>query len=376
MPAASLESLSEDWAVRVLMDPRQNTDEVVKILKAHWSYDLYSRSPGPALLQNGVLSPTDLDLACFMSALVDRKAVINLPRYQARRPVQQREGEVVLSKDNRHGKCLGLSANKDVFSFSVRIWDVNVMTHGEGQEDQIGAFRNYMMVDLNGQWWEGWDRIEFVPQAKENQFLEDKKLWTGNTVYFKNFVHPNRWQSFYGKWYFVTKLCIDRLTAEAAFLRAEAKRMKEGGTKGPEGKEVGPSESANVTKGASRREEVTAFEAVVDMPFNDWKFEALENTPENLVMAYERAKLLSFTEIPKLRFATRATELAYSNQLKKMGTEPMAAWVKDLTWERGYKEGPRSRTLWNRMIINQPFPFVQSVALRYRTYTKTEEVAA
>ena len=83
----------------------------------------------------------------------------------------------------------------------------------------------------------GGRRSAFPPKRKENDFLdflESKGLWTGDTVYFENFVHPNRWVSFYGQWYLLTKLLVERYRAEAAFCGTEVKRIQAAGLKFPE----------------------------------------------------------------------------------------------------------------------------------------------
>lgn len=364
-----------------ILDPNDKLDDVIELMKAHWAYDLYSRRPGPALLEDGVLKPTDLDLACFMSALADRGAVINIPKYELRRAATRREGEHVVSKDNRHGAVIGLVSNKDVFSFSVRMRDMNVMTTDGDGHDGVGAFRTFMLVDINGKWYDGWNKIEFMPSRRENAFLEDKKLWTGNTVYFDNFVHPNRWVSFYGKWYILTKILVARLRAEASARRADVKSKTAGGLAFPtegEGalKEWGESE----TIGESKPEKVNAFAAEVDAPIPE-DFAPYPETQEGLIAAQKRATLLTYTEVPLLNFACRATELAFAKRADVFRfmdggppqMEPFPAWISGAAWERKYKI---KRTEWNRLVLHQSVPFAKGLALRYRVHQKTERVAA
>lgn len=370
-----------------ILDPSDKLEDVIELMKEHWSYDLYSRRPGPALLEDGVLKPTDLDLACFMSALVDRKAVINIPKYELRRAATRREGEHVVSKDNRHGHVLGLVSNKDVFSFSVRMKDANVITtDGEGN-DGVGAFRTFMLVDLNGKWYDGWNKIEFMPSRKENDFLNDKRLWTGNTVFFENFVHPNRWVSFYGKWYILTKILVARLRAEASARRAEVKSKLAGGLAFPTEGEDAPKEWGETeTVGASKSEKVNAFAAEIDAPIPE-DFAPYPETQEGLIAAQKRATLLSYTEVPILNFACRATELAFANKAKSFSVymdgsdvqafptppEPFPSWISGATWDHAYKI---KRTVWNRLVLHQSVPFLKGLALRYRVHKKTEQVAA
>jgi len=69
-----------------------------------WNLDLFKRKPGPALDTDGTFKGTDLDLATFMYALAQRGAVVNLPEYKRMRAATKREGERVISSQNRHGQ--------------------------------------------------------------------------------------------------------------------------------------------------------------------------------------------------------------------------------------------------------------------------------
>jgi hypothetical protein len=384
--AETLKGITSSEIFAKIMNPADDLKDVVELMKAHWAYDLYSRRPGPALLEDGVLKPTDLDLACFLSALVDRKAVINIPTYQLRRAATRREGEHVVSKDNRHGHVLGLTSNKDVFSFSVRMRDANVLTFDEGSNG-VGAYRNFMLVDLDGSWYDGWKKIEFMPSRKENDFLEDKRLWTGNVIYFDNFVHPNRWVSFYGQWYVITKILVMRLRAEASARRAEVKaKLASGLTFPTEGEGALEEYGAVEVIGESKPEKVNSFVAEVDMDVPE-TYVPFPETREGLIAAHKRSVQLTYTDVPALNFAVRATELAFAQRAgsffvlshdadKPTGEpppEPLPAWISGTRWERNHKI---KRTAWNRLVLHQSIPFVKGLALRYRVLKKTERVAA
>jgi hypothetical protein len=371
--AATLKGAAFGDAMQRILNREAPIDDLIDTLLDHWGYDMYSRKPGPAYYANGEFNATDLDLACFMSALVDRKAVIILPHYESKRAKTIREGERVLSTKNRHGQVQGLTANKEVFSFSVRIIDQNVVQAGtEVTPDTVGAFRNFMLVDIDGTWHDGWSRIEFMPSAKENKFLEEKQLWTGNTVVFKNFVHPNRWISFYGQYYLLTKALIDRLEQENKFLNSEVKRLQSKGIKFPVFGEGSKKEWPHTEKGESQSVVVKAFEAEIDLPFYG-DFKSALATQEGLVHADTVARVLKNKVLPQLRFATRATELAfYKAGCKDKG---FPAWISGTSWESNYVEKGK-RTPWERLILTQLFPGQKGIALRYRVYDKTERIAA
>lgn len=372
--AASIQSIATSQTMARILDRGENISGIVEKVLSHWQYDLFSRSPGPALLENGVLTPTDLDLACFLSALADRKAVVSLPVYRGRRPKTVRAGERVVSDKNRHGKIMGLVANKEVFSFSLRILDANVIVSGnEDEEDKVGEFRNFMVVDINGEWHDGWHTIEFMPNRKENDFLTNNRLWTGNQVVFSNFVHPNRWTSFYGAYYLLTKVLMQRLEEEGTFLRAQCKRLQAEGISFP-ATGAGARKPSRPTEetGPSATETVTAFECEVDAPWVG-EFQPLPRTQDALVAAAERAKVISYTMNPQLRFPIRATELAfYLADAKERG---FPSWIKGAQWESGYVPSGM-RTKFERLVLHQNFPGQKAFALRYRTYSKSEKVAA
>jgi hypothetical protein len=418
--ASSLQDLdsSEPW--RRILDPNDPCNDLAAELLLHWSFDLFARRPRRALLEDGGLKPTDLDLACFLSALADRGAIIDLPTYENRRPSTRREGERVVSKDHRHGKVLGLTSNKEVFSFSVKISDLNVVSDAEtcdvckgggwvidpknpspvagvpcpkckgekflraagGEREEAGAPRNFMLVDLHGQWHDGWKKIIFSPSRKENVFLVENDLWTGNTVYFENFVHPNRWVSFYGKWYLLTKLLVERYRAEAAFCGLEVKRIQAAGIKFPESglgaeREWGKSEVV----GPSATEQVPAFEAEIDADVPH-VFSSHPTSEAGLVAAKARMARLRYEVTPALSFHVRATELAFCNKADSFawlpdvarphGPEPFPSWITGAAWEHDHKI---KRTTWNRLVLGRHAPFVKGMALRYRVYKKAEKVA-
>lgn len=372
--AKTLVKLSTSDALQRVLDRFQPIEDLITNLVDHWGFDLYSRKPGPAYDSDGVFKGTDLDLACFLSALVDRKAVIVLPTYERMRAVSKREGERVISKENRHGQLQGLVSNKKVLSFSVRILDQNVIRSGnETEGDQVGAFRNFTLVDVHGKWHDGWKNIEFMPSAQENEFLNDKALWSGTNISFKNFVAPQRWVSFFGQYYTLTKVLINRLEQEVEFANTSVQTLEQAGVRWPPWGEHGAKKEWPVTtKGASKSIKVDAFEAEVDAEFYGI-FKPYPKTTEGLVEAATVARTLKNKVIPALRFPIRCTELAFVQAGCKDKGFP--SWISGAKWEEGYiPKG--TRTEWNRLVLNQTFPGQKALALRYRVFQKSEQVSA
>jgi len=368
--ASTLMNVLDNSRMQVILDKSKPIQPVIDDMLNFWSYDLYSRRPGAAYTDDDIFIGTDLDLACFMFALAERGAVINIPKYESRRVSTVAEGEIVTSKDNRHGKILSIISNKENFAFSVRINDANVMT-----TDTVGNFRNFMLVDVDGKWYDGWREIEFVPTAKENDFLTNNELWSGNSVIFKNFIHPNRWISFYGQHYFITKALLDRLEIEAKHIDECIQKMKDRGVRLPP---VDVKEWPKKTVvGEAKTIKIKTLEAEIDYPdiSGNWcdatdglipNFNG-KNDVDLMRAMMARKREITYSLIPKLRAATRATEYAFF--FNSDDGNKMPVWIENAKWEHGYVvKGKRKE--WNRLV------FVRGIGLRYRIWEKSEQVAA
>ena len=198
-------ALTHPYAASIMDRQQAVSEELVDAILGQSLFSWEGRNPRPALDQYGNFQCTDLDLLSFISPFADRGAVIEIPRYRNRRKVVVKPNERKVGT-KQFGPVTGLTSHKDVFSFSVRIFDSSIVAKDpETEKESMGAHRNYMLVDCDGHWYDGWDKIVWDPTRAENQFLTWCGLWTGNTVYFKNYVHPNRWQSIFGAPYFLKR---------------------------------------------------------------------------------------------------------------------------------------------------------------------------
>ena len=109
--AQTLKNLKFDPCMNQIANKSSNLEDNIEHVKSFWSYDLYSRKPGPAYDKDGIFKGTDLDLACFLYELVDRKAVINIPVYKGFRQKKFKSGQTLISKENRHGEIITLNSN-------------------------------------------------------------------------------------------------------------------------------------------------------------------------------------------------------------------------------------------------------------------------
>lgn len=374
----SLIDIMSNPLMKKIQDRGSDISEIVKEITKNWEYDLDNRKPSPALSEDGIFKGTDLDLCTFMMSLASRKAVINLPIYNSRRPsIYDSNSTRVISKENRHGKLTGMVANSSLFSFSARILDNNVVVTNEDGSEECGEFRNFMITDFDGSWYSGWESFEWSPSSKENEFLNNNKLWTENTVVFKNFVAPQRWISLYGQHYFILKAAIQRITEECQFLEAQKKSMLHSGINWPASSDSRPQEGSFTRKedaeSTESKIEVIAYLFDVDVPDRTGEYFSPSYSVDNLVKCYETRKYLTYTVKPQLQFIARCIELAWVNQMNKEGTPNFfPAWIQNCKWE----ERKEKRTVWTRLILGQESVGELGFAIKYRTKKQIESVSS
>ena len=323
------------------------------------------RSPRPALDAKGMFQATDLDLLSFLVPLMERRAVVEIPVYENRRQRVRKEHERKIGCSN-FGTVTGLTSNEDVFSFSVRLFDQTIaVCDAKTEAETTGANRNYMLVDVDGSWHDGWKEVVFNPTAEENAFLTEYGLWTGNTVRFQYSVHPNRRQSIYGAPYLRLKLLSARLYDEASFYRSEVKRLEALGFRLPEDVK-GPVVSVEAV-GNTQSIQVETMEMVFDMPNFSGAYVPVVTSEAGLREAYLRQKYLTYTLRPLVQFVVRADEVAFFRFGAKNGF--VAPWMQGMVWQEKYRL-PRGRIDWNRLEL------APCVALRYRIKYITQHVSA
>lgn len=352
--------ITENPAVIAALHRNDSMEHVIKDVLNWWDFDIYKRRPGPAIDDEGEFIGTDLDLATFLFSLVKRNAVIVIPSYKSLRQSTKKAEEHVVSKENRHGKLIGLTANKHVFTFSVKIFDTNVITSND-----VGAFRNFLITDMDGTFYDGWKTIQFIPSQEEQDYIRRHGLAVQDKISFNTFVHPERWRSIFGQYYFATRVVIDRLEDEAKWLYNEIKTMNAAGIQLPS-ELVKPSEYEKPSPSKSIK--VTATEFEVDHPELQGSYYKEPHNVATLIKFHERRKSYLYQIIPALRFATRTCELAYI----KYGNNRVPHWFKGRNWEEFTFAG--KRIVWNRFVMHQYKVGSFGLALRYRQYLKSEKV--
>ena len=365
--AKSLKSVLDYDVTECILDRSSDIQQAIDEVNNYWDYDLYKRKPGPAYTSEGIFQGTDLDMAVFLFALKGRGAVINIPTYKSLRNAKIKEDQILSSKENRHGKLLGIVSNKDSFIFSVSIIDYNVI-----KTDSAGDPRTFALTNFDGEWYDGWKKLTFLPDVNENKFIHENQILSGNnSITFNNFISPGRWTSFFGKYYFITKALISRLEEESKYYFQIIKKIKEDlniqtiptySTK----KDTESKHKVITEKGKSIK--IKSFVSEIDLPDNESKYPEYKSTKENYGNLIEKRNNYIYKILPQLRFSTRSTEYVF---YKNGNNDRFPAWIKNVKWQE-YKI---KRTLWDRLILFQPAPGQLGVSIRKRIYEKTETVS-
>ena len=171
MSKRSINTIASNPIIPKIINKSSSVEPVIDEVLSYWNYDLFTRKPGLVYSEDGVYDGTDLDLVVFLFALSDRGAVINLPEYKSIRQGTVTEGVSVVSNLNRHGKLLNVQANQETFVFSIKVFDANVTT-----TDTVGDYRTFALTDFDGTWHKGWKSLSFLPNAKENEFLNNSTV--------------------------------------------------------------------------------------------------------------------------------------------------------------------------------------------------------
>lgn len=360
-------SLDNPYAAAIMNRSAVIDQGFVDAILAQSVFGWEGRNPTPALDKDGNFQVPNLDLLSFLYPLAERGAVIEFPHYKSHRTSIIRANERRIGTPSRFGPLTAMTSNQKFFSFSVRMIDNTVIiTDPATGREKTGAFRNFMVVAPDGQWHPGWEKIVFNPSAEENKFLTEKGLWTGNTVYFKNAVHPNRWQSVFGAPYLLLKMLIERLSDEAKHYSDIVKELKAQGATLPEGEiaEYVVSEPSGVQQ---EKVKVEGLEAILDLPdlVGTYPSPAGDGADINvaLLAAHRRVKAIRYTLKPAAQVVVRADELAYYLH----GNGRVAPWLSG----RKFRDftPPKGRTQWQQMVLSN------DVGYRYRLREVTDTVA-
>ncbi len=357
-------SLKNEYA-KIIMDRNAPiTEELVGALIAQGVLGYEKRNPAPAFDLDGNLQVTDLDLLSFLVPLAQRRTVIEIPEYRNNRQVVRKSDERKIG-DRSFGPLVNLVSNQRSFSFSVKIHDQTIAVT-DGDEERLGAYRNYMVVDGSGRLYDGWDKIVWKPTTEEDSFLKEKSLFTGNSVHFKYFVHPNRWKSVFGAPHLLKKMLLARLTDEAKFYRKEIKRLNALGIFCSSGEYKPP--RAKILRGPTEKKSIKTMEMQLSMPKFIGEYAPVPETKEGLLEAYRKQRIMTYHWKPIVQFVVRANEAAFFLfGQKDDGEGRIASWLRKCSWVEGKKS--------KRSAIYKIMKLGDKMSLLYRIKTITERVA-
>ena len=314
-----LKKMLENTQIKALLN-RMNKINFYDLIKKV-TPDPLSRNPTTVCDENGDYAGTTLDLQSAIYLLLQEGSNINIPYYESMRGTVLKAGEDVVSKDNRHGKVIGISCSKDLWSFGLKIIDVNVMKATTSGEPRI-----FNVINIDGEWYEGWKKIEFIPTEKADDFFT--KLATDNKITFNKFVNEQRRFNIYSLQYFMMKIAIARLNDEATYLSGLIKLMNEKGiVLPPEDQKVWP-ESTRL--GNEKKVTIQSVTYEVDVPPITGEYPMVEFNLDNLKWAIKRRKELIYTIRPQLQFYIRGEEFA--NFKNANPDKPFPHWMKGLSW--------------------------------------------
>ena len=349
----TLLNLYENSLMKKIMDRSEFLVDTIEDVKKFWSFDMYSRTPSH-ILENDKIVGTNLDAASLFYTLAERSAVITIPEYKSLRPKTLGESKV---NGVRTGEIINLSSNKDIFSFSVKIFD-----------KIADDYRNFCITDPNGNLY--LNSFNFDMTNEEENYLENNEVWFNEQIKLKYFVHPNRWTSFYGQKYFITKALIERITDECKNYFAQIKKIIKNGIEYPETTEEPSKPWPKKLKEDGKSVKFESLEVEVDFPMIN-KYKKYSENQANLVMLTSLRKFNLYNVLPILRFATRCSELAFY----KHGNGKFPNWIGGgCEWESGFKL-PKKRVVWDRLKIVQPAVGEFSIAIRKRLKEKAEIMA-
>jgi hypothetical protein len=353
--------MNYDTMIKLLADRGIHILNDVDELLGMWGCDLKTRTPRTYPGEDGELI-TSLDLATLMMTLATTQAVINLPRYRASLPTRVREGEFLVSNENRHGHVYGVSSHQKVASMGILFKDLNVV----GQ-DQVGAWRTVNFVGADGviRDEDAWKQIEI--------FGMDGSLT--DSIEVTQPVAGTRWSSIYGRPYLIAKAATLRLADQVSHLKRTVSKLRDAAGIEP------TSYSRSFTTGEQSSVQVEAFEAEIDGFGLHGQYPQVTELDDA-----ERHLQRANAQLKTLRFMTRVSELAFKQTAvaphtvdgasatawtsgKAEGRPLEPAWATRGAWVTGYKEGPRKRKLWARREARL------GMHVRFRCWPQTHKVS-
>ena len=370
MASKAIETLYNDNIFKIIRD--KSSDEIfniIPIVENYWTFDLEKRSPNVIFEEDGT-KITDLDMLTFLYSLKNRHAVIKIPKYKSLRaydPTKVKEVVINTSKD-RHGKILKLTSNENTFNFSVMLNDMTIMTSSD-----VGKARLFTITDFDGNWYDGWETIDFIPDVKENQYIIEHYLTDNqNKITFDTFISNQRWVTFFSKHYILTKCLIQELKERAQHYYKIMTDMKKSKLIKftPTTKDIPTGnmfdDSSDKIKKEKKSIVATAFNVEIDLLDNTSEYAKIDYTIEEYLRIKQLRNDIIHKYCPILQVMTRAAEYGH---FKNPDLKP--SWITE-NWEHRYKLSGKQLE-WDKLVLlNNDNGYI---SIRKRTFDKKETVS-
>jgi len=398
--AEELREILHNPIVEVVLDRSQPIKPAIEDTLKLWQADLAAGQVARAYTQGldgrPIYKGNEPDIFPVLMALAQRKSVINIPSYDEYTPVMLTLGQRIASKENRHGQITRVVSRENAHSFNARMFDYNVITTKPDGTEEVGAYRNFMVVNYFGTWHQGWSNLGVKLTEEEMKSFEEQNLTVGTGVIrqelvskgvirtyeekiasFRNFVHPEVAMLFYHPEYIKAKALVNRLRDEARFCRELEEKLRKMNIKLPAPEEI---EERIVSEPAGPRERLVVpnLEAKLILPKSKGqepkgrypvrypiysiegedvkRYDTLPTSDYKAMQGVLRYAMrqnndLTYRIGASIRSVVRAVELAYFlhgfEGGKGSGREVTPLWEVP-QWVRDYRE-PRGRTMWNAL---------------------------
>ncbi len=341
--AQTLKELPNHPIVKAALSRSRPLEDLIDDYMGAWQADLEERKPALVYTETDSGEPLyktkTLDLFTVLLALAENEQVISIAGYHRMREQQVREDQRVIDSEHRYGQVKSVVSNKDVGSFSARIWDLAVETTLPDGSTELGDWRNFALVDVYGrvrpEWEAGTVSIDLTPEQEE--FFKSLGMEILSApIKFENFIHPQLYKAAFGQRYAIGKVLAEYVPVEREYWKGVEKKVSSLlANQGIDLKEENKRRRGPVPKrsyGGKKGEEVIvpAIEGKLafKMKLGDYPWYGLDekDNKRELPSSYDalstedlkdfgwyikkRKDELSYTLGPKIRAPLRAVELA------------------------------------------------------------------
>lgn len=230
--AKTLQEIPHNPLVKAALSRSRPLEDLIDEYLEGWQANLEERKPALIYTETDSGEPLyktgSLDLFTVLLALAENEQVISIDNYHRMRESQTMEGQRIIDPDHRHGQVTGIISNKEVGSFSVRLWDLSVETTLPDGTTERGYWRNFALVDVYGrtrpEWESGTVTINTTPEQVEYFKSRGMEILSA-PIEFENFVHPQLYKCPFGQRYAIGKILAECVPIEREYWKGIEKTV-------------------------------------------------------------------------------------------------------------------------------------------------------